>query len=81
MDKKHMGSFIEVGLSRGYSYTQWTLRKPRESPRGGGWDYRPRIIPLLSSMKPSNNVHGYKSQAWHRSTTCGWRKIPSSMYR
>jgi hypothetical protein len=22
MDKKHMGSFIEVGLSRGYSYTQ-----------------------------------------------------------
>jgi hypothetical protein len=48
-DKRLLGSFIEVGLSRGYSYTQWPLGKPWENPWGSG------IIPLgplLLSMKP-----------------------------
>jgi hypothetical protein len=31
-----LGGFIEVGLSRGYSYTQWTLGKPRDNPWGRG---------------------------------------------
>jgi hypothetical protein len=33
---QHKGSFIVLRLSRGYSYTQWTLRKPRENPWGSG---------------------------------------------
>jgi hypothetical protein len=36
LESKPKASFIEVGLSRGYSYTQWTLRKPLENPWGVG---------------------------------------------
>jgi hypothetical protein len=32
----HMGGFIEVGLSRGYSYTQRPLGKPQENPWESG---------------------------------------------
>jgi hypothetical protein len=51
-----MGGFIEVGLSRGYSYTQYG--KPLENPEKilGEWDYRTRTIPLSSSMKLGHKV-------------------------
>jgi hypothetical protein len=47
-----MGGFIEVGLSRGYLllYKMTPWKTPRKSM--GEWDYRTRIIPLLSSRKP-----------------------------
>jgi hypothetical protein len=31
-----IGRFHRGGISRGYSYTQWPLGKPRENPWGSG---------------------------------------------
>jgi hypothetical protein len=50
-----------VGLSRGYSYrftmTPWkTQRKSMVE-----WDYRTRIISLLSSMKPGRDFISHSS--------------------
>jgi hypothetical protein len=53
-----MGGFIEVGLSRGVPVLLYTMT-PRKTPRKsmGEWDYRTRIIPLLSFMKPGITPH------------------------
>jgi hypothetical protein len=50
-----MGGFKEVGLSRGLLlYTMIPWKTPRKSM--GEWDYRTRIILLLSSMKPVDKM-------------------------